>query len=123
MANTSAIVNMEITNNATWEDAFRFGDSDDVSWSFTSQNFRMDIKGNDEQTAALLTLSTGNGRIVVDSAVQRILHFNVPDTVIAAALVPGEYIYDLIMYDGSVPPVRVQLMSGKICVVQGVTGD
>lgn len=123
MANTSAIVNMEIPNNATWEDAFRFGDEDDISWTFTGQSFRMDIKGNSDADVVLLTMSTDNGRIVVDDVNARILHFNVPDTVIQAALVPGEYVYDLIMYDASLPSIRVLLMAGKVCVTQGITGD
>jgi hypothetical protein len=123
MAQTSARVDMEITNNVTWNDAIIFGVAGDTSWNFSGQNFRLDVKGNKDQPAALLTISTGLATIVVDDINQRILHFNVQDTVIAAALVPGDYVYDLVMYDFSAPPIRVQLMSGKLKVIQGITGN
>jgi hypothetical protein len=48
---------------------------------------------------------------------------NVPDATITAALVPGEYKYDFIMFDASVPPVRVPLMQGEVKVQQGITGN
>lgn len=123
MADTAAKVDMVITNNATWMDAFQFGTVGDTSWNFTGQNFRMDIKGNKDQTVALLTLLSTNGTIVVDDVTQRILHLNVPDATITGALVPGEYQYDFIMYDSSNPVVRVLLMQGEIKVRQGVTGN
>ena len=120
---TVARVDMVISNNATWEDAFRFGDPSDVTWSFVGQNFRVDIKGDPLSSAPLLTVSTPLGTIVVDDVVQRVLHFNVPEAVLSAAtLVPGTYYYDLIMYDNASPAVRVQLMKGKLKVQLGITG-
>jgi hypothetical protein len=123
MARTSARVDMEITNNSTWEDAFQFGTVGDTSWNFSGQNFRLDVKGNKDQPTALLTITTGGGTIVVDDITNRILHFNVTDTAVAAALVPGDYVYDLVMYDFATPPIRVVLMSGKLKVTQGITGN
>lgn len=121
---TSAKVNIEIVNNATWEDAFMFGTEGDTTWSFTDQSFIMELKADRDDVTPLFTLSTDNGRIVVDDVVQRILHFNVPFTDIQAALPPRtEYQYDLIMYDTSVPPIRVALMHGEVKVKQGVTED
>lgn len=124
MAITSAIVHMEITDNTTWEDAFMFGTTGDTTWSFTDQSFRMDLKRSRNDTDAVLTLSTDAGTIVVDDEVQRILHFNVPEATVQASFpeIPGDYRYDLIMYDGSSPSVRVALMSGKVKVVKGITG-
>ena len=52
---TKAKVNLVIDNNMTWIDAFQFGTVGDTTWSFTGQNFRLDIKGNRDQTAALLS--------------------------------------------------------------------
>jgi hypothetical protein len=164
-----AIVDIIIQNNATWEDAFQFGDPDDVadtvvynalvtaynnavtyananpnsvaaakavdaagdardaavvaSWNFVSQTFRLDVKAAATDGAALLSLTTGNGYIVVDDTTKRILHFNVPGSVVASSLPVGRYVYDLIMLDGSTPAVRVALMSGAVTVVQGVTGN
>ena len=119
---TKAKVNLVIDNNMTWIDAFQFGTVGDTTWSFTGQNFRLDIKGNRDQTAALLSLTSGAGTIVVDDVVQRILHVNVPESAIVAVLLPGEYVYELMMYDNSVPAVRVPLMGGRLIVNQGITG-
>src|SRR5512138_3317248 len=119
---TSAKVNIEIANNVTWEDAFKFGTDGDTTWSFTGQSFIMELKAERDDAAALFTLSTSNGRIVVDDVVQRILHFKVDKTTLQAALPPRtEYQYDLVMYDTSVPPIRVALMHGEVKVKQGVT--
>lgn len=123
MPTTVARVDMEIFNNATWEDAFQFGVVGDMTWNFSSQSFKLDIKGTKDDAVPLLSLSTGAGTIVVDDVTQRVLHFNVPDTGITPYLVPGEYVYDLMMYDASTPPIRVILMSGKLYVRQGVTGN
>lgn len=123
MSDTSARVDLVTPNNVTWEDAFIFGTAGDTSWSFTGQNFRLDVKGDRDDAVPLLTLSTANGEIVVDDVVQRILHLQVPDATLRAALVPGCYVYDLIMYDNSTPAVRVALLHGHLRITQGVTGD
>ena len=119
---TSAYVDFVISDNVTWEDALQFGTPGDTSWSFTDQNFRLDIKGNKEQTVPLLSITSNVGQSVVDDPVQRILHTFVPEANLNAALVPGHYIYDLVMLDGSVPPVRVQLCHGKFNFGIGITG-
>src|SRR5674476_268510 len=110
---TASLVDLEIQNNATFEDAFIF-DQGATGWSFAGQTFKMDIKASKYDVTPILTLTSGGGEIVVDDAVQRILHFNVPDTVIQASLPVAEYQYDLIMLDASTPAVRVPLMSGEI---------
>lgn len=93
------------------------------SWSFTNKTFRLDVKASKDDVAALLSLTSANGRIVVDDAVRRILHFNVSSDDIIANLPVGRYIYDLIMLDDSAVPIRTTLMAGSISVVQGVTGS
>jgi hypothetical protein len=121
---TSARVDLITGNNTSFVDAFQFGTLGDTSWSFSGQSFRMDIKGNKvTQSSPLVSFTSGAGQIVVDDPVQRILHFNVAETVLSAAgIVPGEYWYDLIMFDGSSPAVRIALMEGKFKVYLGVTG-
>ncbi len=120
---TMARVNMTIANNGTWMDAFQIGTPGDLTWSFTGQNFRVDVKADRLSSIPLLTLSTPLGTIVVDDPIQRVLHFNVSEQILAAAnLVPGEYWYDLVMYDASSPSVRVPLMGGKLKVKLGITG-
>lgn len=122
---SSALVDLVAANNATFGDALQFDPPvpgvTGPAWSFSGQSFRLDIKANYE-SAALLSLLSSAGQIVVDDVTHRILHFNVPETVIANALIPGEYIYDFIMFDGSVPPVRVPLAHGKFTVTDGITG-
>jgi hypothetical protein len=123
MALTAAWVNMFISDNATWQDAFQFGTVGDTSWSFTGQNFKCDIKASRNDLTPLLELLSTSGAIVVQDPVNRILNFNVPDATIQSDLPCGEYVYDLIMYDASSPPIRVQLMQGKLFVKRGVTED
>lgn len=116
-----AIVDIELANNVYWDDAFQYGKIGDTSWSFTGKSFLLDMKVNKSDATAVLSLSSGAAQIVVDDAVQRILHFFVSDHVIRAALTPCQrYFYDLIMVD-SVTGQRDALMRGEICVAQGVT--
>jgi hypothetical protein len=122
---SSAHVDLVAANNATFTDALQFDPPvagvTGPAWSFSNQNFRLDIKANHE-TAALLSLTSAAGQIVVDDVTLRILHFNVPETVIAGALIPGEYIYDFIMFDNSVPAIRVPIAHGRFVVTDGITG-
>lgn len=104
-------------------------------WNFSGQNFRLDIKGNRGQTGPLLSVNSqpnGSTLIVVDDPGNRILHLNVPEAVMngqtgqlgatGPGLIPGEYVYDFIMYDGSTPPVRVALMHGRFVYADGISG-
>lgn len=130
---SSAFVDIIEQNNASMTDAFQFDPPPlglggftgctGPNWDMVGQNFRLDIKGNRQQVAFLLSLTSAAGEIVVDDATQRILHFNVPDTVLSAALVPGEYVYDFIMYDNSTPSIRVALMHGRFVLKDGITGN
>jgi hypothetical protein len=120
---TAARVDIVTPDNATWQDAFQYGIQGDTSWSFTNQNFRLDIKGNKfTQPTYLLSLTSAAGQLIVQDPVQRILQMNVPEATLTGSLVPGEYEYDLIMFDGSVPPIRIALMYGKFNLKHGVTG-
>jgi len=118
-----AIVNLTALDNGTWQDAFQFGTPTDFTWDLIGQNFIMEIKANRDDTDVLLTLSTDDLTIVVVDAAQRVIALQVPPSVLAAALIPGDYVYDLVMYDNSVPPVRVPLMQGIVCIKHGVTQD
>lgn len=120
---TAAIVNIVANDNATFSDAYQFGTVGDTTWSFTGMTFKMEIKASREDVAPLITWTSGANQIIVDSASQRVLHFNVPMTAIQAALPPAEYIYDLVMLDGSTPAIRTILMQGEFVVSRGVTED
>lgn len=123
---SSAHVDLVCSNNETFAAALQFDPPragvTGPAWSFVGQKFRLDVKSNLEG-AALASWTSDAGEIVVDDTTQRVLHFNVPDTAIQAALIPGDYIYDLIMYDTAVPPVRVQIAHGNFVVTDGITGD
>jgi hypothetical protein len=116
---TSARVDLYIDNNGTWMDAFQFGEPDDVTWTLAGQSFEADVQLNPYDLTPLLSLSTTNGKIIVDDIVQRVIHFNVTPADIQASLKPGTYVYDLVMVD--VSNVRVPLMHGTLRVEQGVT--
>ena len=118
---TSAHVDLEIDNNVTWMDAFQFGTPGDFTWSLLNQNFEMDVKYNRYDKVALLSLKSVVGSIIIDDIIQRVIHFNVGPATLQATLNPGVYVYDLVMLDGSTPPLSVALMHGKVSVGQGVT--
>lgn len=121
MAQTAACVDIYALNNATLQDAFRFGTAGDTSWSFTGMHFIMEIKASRDDVAPLFTLTDGASEIIVDDAAQRVLHLNVDDNDLRAALPVAEYVYDLVMFDESAPPIRTVLMQGKFVLKQGVT--
>lgn len=123
MAQTAATVDIVQQDNATFQDAFQFGTPGDTSWSLTGMTFRMEVKASRDDIAPLVTWTTAGGQIITDDVVQRVIHFNVPDTVLQTSLPPADYVYDLIMLDGSVPPIRTQLMQGLFTVQHGVTED
>lgn len=123
MALTASWVDIFAGDNATLQDAFRFGVLGDTSWSFTGQSFKMEIKASRDDVAPLLTLTSAGGSIIVDDAVQRVLHLNKDMTTLQAAVPVGEYVYDFIMFDASVPPIRTVLMQGRFVLKHGVTED
>lgn len=116
---TSAKVDISVSNNESFNEAFQFDNATNTLWDFNNKTFAMAIKGNFEQ-AALITLVSGS-QITVDDAVLRILHFNVADTALNAVLVPGKFVYDLIMTDAD--SVKTQLMHGDFNFAIGVTGE
>lgn len=117
---TSAHVDITVAKNTTFSDAYQFDDPTVLTWDLNGKTFRLDIKGNFEQSPALLSITSGASQIIVDDPVLRILHFNVPEATMQAVLVPGCYIYDLIMTDAAA--VRTQLMHGEFVFAEGVTG-
>ncbi len=119
MAVIVARVDIDITNNAYWDDQFQFGVLGDTSWSFTGCSFLLDVKPLPSTGPASLSLSSAAATIVVDDPIGRVLHFYVPDTTIIAQLPVGMYYYDLIMVAAS--GQRDPLMWGKLKVIQGVT--
>jgi hypothetical protein len=122
---SSSNVTIVTAKNATFNESYQFDPPVagvvPPSWTLYA-NFRMDVKAYFEQASPLCSFTTGAGQIVVDDPVQRVIHFNVTEGSIDPPLVPGKYFYDLIMFDGSVPPIRVPLMHGDFVVTDGVTG-
>ena len=121
---TSAKVDLRIANNATWQDAFQFGDPDDLTWDLAGQMFELDVQRNPYDAVPLLSLSSSENEIVIADIIQRVIYMNVDATAIQGALSPGTYVYDLVMIAGdnpAPPAVRVPLMHGYLQVSQGVT--
>lgn len=116
---TAAEEHMTVANNGTWSTAFIFGKSGDLTWTFDGCNFELDVQRNRYDQVPLLSLTMGNGRIIVDDTIQRVLHFNVIAADIQSNLPPGIYVYDLVMID--VNGVRTPLMFGNLAIRQGVT--
>lgn len=121
---SSTHVDIVTANNATFQESYQFdppvAGMTGPAWTL-APNWRMDIKAYHEGPM-LVSFTTGAGQIVVDDPVQRLIHTDVPESVLTAVLVPGTYIYDMIMYDNSVPPVRTSLMHGEFKLTDGVTG-
>jgi hypothetical protein len=117
---SSARVKIVTPDNATFQEAYQFDDDTDTSWTFSNKTFRMDIKANREATTTLLSLTSGASQIIVDDVALRILHFNVPEATLTAAMPAGEYVYDLIMIDADT--IRTPLMHGEFVLDHGVTG-
>ena len=117
---TSSNVNFTVAKNTTFSDALRFDDPTDTSWSFVNKTFRMGIKGNYEQSPEILAFTSEAAEIVIIDTTTRILAFNVPPATLAAALVPGVYLYDLRMTDTDTA-VRTQLMHGEFRYAEAVT--
>lgn len=116
---TSAHVNLELSNNGTWQDAFRFGQPGDYTWTLAGQSFTMEVKRNRYDATPLLTMTTANGKIIVDDIYQRVIHFNVDPIEIQDSLNPGTYVYDLVMLSDF--GIYTPLMHGDAKVCQGVT--
>lgn len=121
---TSARVDLRISNNATWQDAFQFGDPADLTWDLNGQMFELDVQRTRYDAVPLLSLSSSENEIVIADTIQRVVYMNVDATAIQESLSPGTYVYDLVMVAGTdpaPPAVRVPLMHGTLQVVQGVT--
>jgi len=117
---TSAHEDMAIDNNATWSNAFQFGTPTDTTWSFNGCTFAADVQLTYYDATPKLSVSSAAGTIVIDDPNQRVLHFSVAPLAIQNALLPGAYVYDLIMTDAM--GIKTALMHGCLTVVQGVTG-
>lgn len=114
---TSSNVDISVSNNESFNEAFQFDVETNLLWDFADKTFRLDIKGNFEQTSPLVSITS---QIVVVDIVKRIIKITVPEATLQAGLVPGTYVYDLIMTD--VDAVRTQLMHGFFNYAIGVTG-
>lgn len=119
---TSANVDISVAKNASFLEAFQFDDPTVTTWDLANKTFRLDIKGNFEQTSALISITSAGGKITVEDVATRVILINVDDATMQAALVPGEYVYDLIMTDTAFSDARTQLMHGKFTFAEGVTG-
>jgi hypothetical protein len=117
---TSAHADITVAKNTTFSDAVQFDDADDTTWDFLNKTFRMGLKGNYEQDDETVAFTSAAAEIVVLDPALRILGFNVPHATLAAVLVPGCYVYDLLMTDTDTAVVT-QLMYGEFHYAEAVT--
>ncbi len=131
---TATRVDIATPNSVTYQDAYQFDPPGATggaapppywpwgvtgpNWTLTGQNFSMDIKTSINTTALAAQYTSSGGQIVIVDALQRIISTNVPASIISQ-LVPGTYIYNLTMFDGSLPPIVVLLMYGYFTVKPG----
>jgi hypothetical protein len=92
------------------------------AWNFNGESFRLDIKANKWATAALLSLTSAAGQIIIQDPINRILQMNVPESVFTGVVVPGSYPYELMMFNSANPSIRTPLMHGKFTLTHGVAG-
>lgn len=129
---TASRVDFVISDNETFSDAVQFdpppfgltgaSGCTGPQWNLTGMSFRMDLKRSPLDENPLISFTSAAGQIVVDDVAKRIIHFNVPEATLNAALIPGRYIYDFVMFDGSTPPIRTVLMQGEFRFRIGITG-
>jgi hypothetical protein len=119
-SDTSAPVNFTVAKNTTFSDSVRFDYPTDTSWNLLNKTFRMGLKGNFEQDDETLAFTSAASEIVILDTTTRVIAFNVPHATMAAALVPGVYVYDLIMTDTSTA-AQTQLMHGNFIYADAVT--
>lgn len=108
------------------------------AWTLNGQNFKFSIKSNWLQVNPLMTIDsgkTGQQLVIIQDAISRIISTSVPDNVLfgsaytggitgvtgatGVGLIPGNYCYDLVMYDQSVPPIKIGLMHGRFVLQVG----
>jgi hypothetical protein len=118
MARTAAWVNIYISDNATFQDAFQFVAP--AGFSIAGMSFEMSVKASRDDVTPLVTFTSAAGQIVI-TPIGDVINFNVPDSTIVADTPPGVYDYDLVMFDASSPPIRTLMMQGKFIVTHGVT--
>lgn len=123
MAQTAAWVDIFISDNATFQDAWSFNPpTGQTSMNWTGNSFEMSVKASRDDVTPLVTFLSSGGQIVLAVATPiPTINMNVVDTVVQTDLPAAEYDYDLVMLDTSMPPIRTVLMQGKIFVRHGVT--
>lgn len=132
---TTTRVDVTTASNATFQDAFQFDPVQGPTgfpapppfwpygvtgpnWTLTGENFSFDVKTNINSPSLIAQYTSSAGQITVVDPIQRIISMNVPPSVIGQ-LVPGVYIYNLYMFDNSIPPVVTSLMYGYFTVKPG----
>lgn len=107
-------VDFEIADNEDFRYAFQLQDTEGAALDLATATFKMDVRSADD--AILLTLTTANGRVLVDTADNRI-DLTVPAATIAT-LPAGVHLHDMLMVDAG---AITRIWTGAITVVEGVT--
>jgi len=109
---------LAIEQGADWKQTITW-DIDGTPIDITGYSAQMDIVAGFDDITPQISLSTGNGRIVLADPTNGILDLSIAgaDT---ALLTPGSYYYDLLMTSAS--SEKTSLLNGKIQILPRVTG-
>lgn len=83
---------------ATFNLPLQWIDATGAPVDMTGYSAQMDVRASKTSAEVLVELSTANGRISLDSAGNITLSISATDT---ATLIPGQYVYDLELTNGS----------------------
>lgn len=102
------------TSNALLKQSYQFIDEQSQPVNLTGYTFNGQFKVPPGTGAAVLTISTANGRVNIIDATNGFLDIQIPGNLID----PGEYVFDLLATVAGTPYI---FALGTLTVLQGVT--
>lgn len=114
---TAAIHDFRVEQGVTWTPRVIYADSNNVAINLVNYTAKMQVRPTDTSPDLIIELSTANGRITFDAPNGVIfLRLTAAET---AALVAGNYVYDLRLTrnDG----IADRVIAGNFIVVEVVT--
>jgi len=108
-------VNFSLANNADWEQEFQMKDTAGAAIDLTGAAFEMDVR--DRAGTEILTLTTGNARIVITNAAAGNFKLIVPASVMRT-LPTGGYAHDLLRVQAG---KTERIWAGTVEIFKGVS--
>ena len=117
---SAKIVDLAIETRATMRVVVTMTDDLGGPIDLTGATCTMDIRSQGDGTALLISLTTGNGRIVLSDAANGELTLTI-SAVDTTPLRPGEYDYDLLCLLSVAPPDTIKPIQGTVIVTASVS--